>query len=336
MRAYSIDRRAFLKRSLVALTAIATSGLLSGQAMAVVRQLRAGDIRDIDYPTVQALFFIDRMMRKSTGSDTRVGIFANAQLGDEREVIEQLRLGIVDMARVHVAPLSKVLPELSALMTPFIFRSDIHLRNVIDGPLGRDMLEALRPAGFVGLTFLDGGPRYIYNRIRPIHSPGDLAGLRLNCEQSELSWNILAALSAIPMQLPVSHILPALNAGLADGAVDNIASYVSLGHHLTARHISLIDHDRSPDIILISIKAWDSLNEADRKSLVSAAQEARYFMRNIFDRWTRLSIAQAEEQGVNIVHRLDVDPFRRAFAPLIETLERGPAAHWAKDIRALQ
>ena len=83
-------------------------------------------------------------------------------------------------------------------------------------------------------------------------------------------------------------------------------------------------------------KAWDSLNEADRKSLVSAAQEARYFMRNIFDRWTRLSIAQAEEQGVNIVHRLDVDPFRRAFAPLIETLERGPAAHWAKDIRALQ
>ncbi len=336
MRPGSIDRRAFLQQAVVALTTAAPGGMLSGQAMAAARQLRAGDIRDVDYPTVQALSFIDRTMRRATGSSTRVRIFANAQLGDEREVLEQLRLGIVDMARVHVAPLSNLLPELGALMTPFIFKSDTHLQNVIDGSLGRDMLEALRPAGFVGLTFLDAGPRYIYNRIRPVHTAADLAGLRLNCEQSSLSWDILTALSALPMQLPVSHILPALNAGLADGALDNIASYVSLGHHAAAKHITFIDLDRSPDVILISLKAWDNLDDADRKTLFSAAQEARYFMRPIFDRWVRLSTGQGEEQGVNIVRQPNEGSFHSAFAPLIGKLESGPARRWIRDIRALQ
>ena len=99
------------------------------------------------------------------------------------------------------------------------------------------------------------------------------------------------------MQLPLSHVLPALNAGLADGAVDNLTTYISSGHHAAAPYLTILEYDRSPDIILMSLKAWAALREHERQSLRDAANGARYFMRPVFDRWTRLSFGQALEQA---------------------------------------
>ena len=305
-------------------------------AVANLSELRATDIRDGDYPTVQALSFMDRALRRDSKNSRRVRIFANAQLGEEREIIEQVRIGIVDIARINIASLVAFIPELGALATPFLFRSVQHLHKIIDGPVGQAMLESLEARGFVGLTFLDAGSRCIYNRVRPVTSAADVAGLRLRCEHAAIREESLRALGAVPMQLPHSHVLPALNAGLADGAVDNLATYTSSGHHAAAPFLTLLDYDRSPDIILMSLKAWAALREEERQSLRDAANGARYFMRPVFDRWTRLSVGQALEQGVKIIQSPDMDSFGVALRPHVKTLEAGPALRWITEIRAAE
>src|SRR5262249_36295116 len=152
-----------------------------------------------DYPTVQALVFMDQIVAAETGGRHRIRVFHSRQLGEEKETIEQTRVGAIDLNRTNVAPLGSFVPEANVLALPFLCRSMAHLDKVLDGPVGADVLASFEPHGFIGLTFYDSGARSIYNSVRPVRSPEDMKGMRLRVQQSDLMMDMIRALGAEPV-----------------------------------------------------------------------------------------------------------------------------------------
>jgi TRAP-type C4-dicarboxylate transport system substrate-binding protein len=174
---------------------------------ATAREFRAADTQVEEYPTVQALLFMGRLIAEQTAGRDQTRVFHSRQLGEEKETIEQTRAGAIDLNRTNVALIGSFV-----LAMPFLFRSIEHLHKVLDGPIGREILGSFEPYGFVGLTFYDSGARSIYNRVRPVRSIADLQGLRIRVQQSKLMSNMIRALGAEPVELPYGQVLTGLEA----------------------------------------------------------------------------------------------------------------------------
>ena len=149
------------------------------------REFRAADTQNEDYPTVQALRYMDSLVAERSGGRHQIRVFHSRQLGEEKETLEQTRAGAIDLNRTNVALIGDVVPAMNVLAMPFLFRSIEHLQKVLDGPIGNEILGSFEPYGFVGLAFYNSGARSIYNSVRPVNSIADLKGMRFRVQQSE-------------------------------------------------------------------------------------------------------------------------------------------------------
>jgi tripartite ATP-independent transporter DctP family solute receptor len=292
----------------------AICGAAQGDWAASARDFRAADTQAEDYPTVQALVFMDRRVSEKTGGRHRIRVFHSRQLGEEKETIEQTRAGAIDLNRTNVAPIGSFVPEANVLALPFLFRSLDHLYKVLDGQIGADVLASFEAHGFVGLTFYDSGARSIYNGTRPVHTLNDLRGMRLRVQQSDLMMAMIKALGAEPVALPYGQVLTGLTTGLIDGAENNWPSYVTTNHYTAARYYTVTEHTMSPEVLVMSRKAWDSLSPEDQVIFRAAAQESGAFMRQQWQAWEERARDQARRAGVAIVSEFDKRPFVDAMA----------------------
>jgi tripartite ATP-independent transporter DctP family solute receptor len=282
------------------------------------RTFRVADTQAEDYPTVQALVFMDKLIQERTGGRHRLQIFHSRQLGEEKETIEQTRAGAIDLNRVNVAPLASFAPEANVLVLPFLFRSVDHLHRVLEGPIGTDILNSFESSGFVGLAFYDSGARSIYNSVRPIRKLEDLKGLRIRIQQSELMSDMFKALGAAPIALPYGQVMTGLSTQLIDGAENNWPSYVTTGHYRSAPHYSLTEHTMSPEVLVMSDKAWASLTPEDQKIFREAAVESGRYMREQWRLWEERSRREAQLGGVTIVDDVDRKAFEKAMSGVYE------------------
>ncbi|MCA6105223.1 TRAP transporter substrate-binding protein [Bradyrhizobium australafricanum] len=294
-------------------------------ASAFAREFRTADTQNEDYPTVQALNYMDRLIAERTAGRHRIVVFHSRQLGEEKETLEQTRAGAIDLNRTNVALIGTMVPSVNVLAMPFLFRSPEHLQTALDGPIGSEILNSLGDHGFVGLAFYDSGARSIYNSVRPVRSLDDLKGLRVRVQQSERMSDMVRALGAQPVQMPYGQVLTGFATGLIDGAENNWASFVTTGHYKYAGYYTLTRHTFSPDVLLMSQKAWASLSPEEQTIFREAAQRSSAYMR---ERWRELeerSRQQAELAGVKIVTDIDRKPFEAAMAGIYAKAERDPA-----------
>jgi tripartite ATP-independent transporter DctP family solute receptor len=309
-------------------TAVMVVGLLLAAVTtsAWAREFRAADTQSEDYPTVEALRYMGRLIAERSGDRHQIRVFHSRQLGEEKETIEQTRVGAIDLNRTNVALIGAFVPAMNVLAMPFLFRSIEHMQKVLDGPIGTAILDSFEPYGFVGLTFYDSGARSIYNSVRAIRSIADMKGLRLRVQQSELMSDMIKALGADPIELPYGQVRTGLATKLIDGAENNWPSYVTTDHYKYAGYYTLTEHTMSPEVLVMSQKAWDSLSAEDRKIFREAAIESSHFMR---ERWKALeerSRRQAESAGVTIITDFDRKPFEAAMDGIYAKARRDPAA----------
>ena len=295
-------------------------------AGAVAREFRAADTQAEDYPTVQALIYMGRLVAEKSGGRHQIRVFHSHQLGEEKETIEQTRVGAIDLNRTNVALIGTFVPAMNVLAMPFLFRSVGHLQKVLDGPIGNEILGSFEPYGFVGLAFYDSGARSIYNSVRPVRSLSDLKGLRLRVQQSELMSDMIKALGAEPVELPYGQVQTGLATKLIDGAENNWPSFVTTGHYKYAGYYTLTEHTMSPEVLVMSLKAWTSLSTEDRKIFREAAIESSHYMRAKWSALEEQSRQQANAAGVTIVTDFDRKPFEDAMAPIYVKARRDPAA----------
>src|SRR5262249_19328225 len=153
-------------------------------------EFRVADTQSEDYPTVQALLYMARIVEQRTGGRHTIRVFHSRQLGEEKETLEQTRVGAIDLNRTNVAPLGSLVAAANVLSLPFLFRSFDHLHKVLDQGIGDDILAGFERHGLVGLTFYDSGSRSIYNSVRPVRTLADMKGLRIRVQQSDLMVNM--------------------------------------------------------------------------------------------------------------------------------------------------
>jgi TRAP-type C4-dicarboxylate transport system substrate-binding protein len=200
------------------------------------------------------------------------------------------------------------------------------MQKVLDGPIGSEILGSFEPFGFVGLAFYDSGARSIYNSVRPVRSLADLKGLRIRVQQSEQMSAMIKALGADPVELPYGQVLTGLATHLIDGAENNWPSFVTTDHYKFAGFYTLTEHTMSPEVLVMSHKAWSSLPPEDQKIFRESALRSSQFMR---EKWRDLedqSRARAEAAGVSIIKDIDRKPFEDAMATLYDKTRSDPAS----------
>jgi tripartite ATP-independent transporter DctP family solute receptor len=320
--------RAELSRTGVIFVALLLAAVSMGMRAtgAVAREFRAADTQTEDYPTVQALRYMGALIAERSGGRHEIKVFHSRQLGEEKETIEQTRAGAIDLNRTNVALIGNFVPAMNVLAMPFLFRSIEHMQKVLDGPVGSEILDSFEPYGFVGLAFYDSGARSIYNGVRPVKSIADLKGLRIRVQQSELMSQMIRSLGAEPVEMPYGQVLTGLANHLVDGAENNWPSFVTTDHYKHAGHYTLTEHTMSPEVLVISLKAWQSLSPDDQKIFREAAQRSSRFMREKWRDLEEQSQRNAQEAGVTIIRDIDRKPFEDAMAPIYAKTGRDPAA----------
>lgn len=305
--------RAVLRGFLCALGVLtAAAGCAAGVS---ARELRVADTHPADYPTVQALDHMGRVLAERTHGRMTLKVLHSRLMGEEAETIQHVRAGALDMARVNMAPLNELVPETVVPSLPFVFRSADHLHRVLDGPIGTDIAHAFEPHGFVALAFYDSGARSFYNARHPLRRPADLKGMRVRVQQSPLAEAMIRALGAVPAALPYGQVGVALRTGVIDGAENNGPSFESARHFENAQFYSLTEHSMAPEVLLVSRRLWDDLPAADQAALRDAARESVGIMRVLWrEREDKAREAMAAA-GV-LVNEVDKAPFAAAMRPV--------------------
>jgi tripartite ATP-independent transporter DctP family solute receptor len=301
-----ISNRNFFGSAILSLAALMVATTVDA------REFRVSDTQAADYPTVQALEVMAREVEEKTRGRHRIRVFHSRQLGEEKETIEQTRVGAIDLNRTNVAPIGSLIPSANVLALPFLFRSFDHLHKVLDQGLGDEILTGFQRYGFVGLAYYDSGARSIYNSVRPVRSLADLKGLRIRVQQSDLMLSTIRALGAEPIELPYGQVLTGLQAKLIDGAENNWPSYVTTDHYKLARFYTLTEHTMGPEVLVMSLRAWESLSAEDQTVFREAARKSSTFMRQLWTSWEDRSRQQAKAAGSEIVADIDKRPFEQA------------------------
>src|SRR5205085_11734439 len=132
-----------------------------------------------DYPTVLAVKQMGQTLSKLTNGKHSIKVFANSALGGEKDTIEQTKIGAVAMTRVNIAPMNNICPTTIVPTMPFLFRSKDHMRHVLDGAVGEEILAACAPQGFIGLAYYDSGARNLYTAKKPARNLADAKGMKI-------------------------------------------------------------------------------------------------------------------------------------------------------------
>ena len=298
--------------SLVALIAAA------GAAQACEITLRSSDTHPEGYPTVTAVEAMGDMLEERSGGRICVDVFHSAQLGQEKDTIEQTQLGVIDLNRVSLGPLNNIIEETKVFSLPYIFRSVEHMHNVVDGEIGDEILGEFSNHDLVGLAYYDGGSRSFYNSQKPITSIEDIEGLKFRVMQSDVFVDMVDALGGNATPLPYGEVYSSIQTGVIDGAENNWPSFESSGHYEVAGYYTLDQHLIVPEVLVMSKMKFDSLSEEDQALIRQAAKDSMPIMREEWAAREKASEEKVRAAGVEIVENIDKTPFIAAMDVVYE------------------
>lgn len=298
--------------------------------------LRTAENQPVDYPTAEAITYMGDWLADQSNGELQIKLYAGGQLGEEKDTLEITILGGIDLARINMAPVNSIAPDTSVLGLPFLFRSTAHMRAVLDGPIGDEILASLESHGLIGLAYYDSGARSFYNSKRPIRTPDDLDGLKIRVQNSELAVAMVESLGANPTPMGFGQVYESLLLGTIDGSENNWPSYVSTGHYEAAPHYTLTQHTMMPELLVMSMHRWQQLTVEQQILIRRAAKASVPFMRDRWDERVSTSKSKALEAGVHVVEIEDLEPFVAAMQLVYErTVTSERMRDWLERIRAV-
>ena len=285
--------------SLVAMPALAAahSGL----------KLRLAHSLPRSHPIHPALEFMAERVRERSGGAVWIEIFADGDLGQEVQLVEHLRAGRIDIAKVSASVLERRVPTYRIFDIPFLFRDDAHRRAAVAGAVGEEILASGTDHGLVGLGFYEAGTRSFYGR-EPIMAPEDLRGLRVRIQPSPTMARMIRALDGIPSELPWAATFSALQTGLVQAAENSVAALIAGRHAEVVRYYCQDEHTAVPDVLVASGHRWAQLDGETRRLLREAARGSSERMDALWSVFTAEVRQASERLGVSFLHP-DKEPF---------------------------
>ena len=281
--------------------------------------LKATDVHPLGYPTVEAVVRMGKKLDAATGGRLSIQMYPSMQLGGEKEMIEQAQVGALQLARISVGPMGPLVPELNVFNLPFMFRDGAHMEKVVDGPIGDEMLKKLSDhatAGLIGLCWMNGGTRNVYNSKHPVKSVADLKGLKIRMMGNPVFVDTMNALGGNGVAMGYDQLVSALQAGVVDGAENNEPSYETGQHYRYAKYYSRTGHLMIPELLVFSKRTWQTLSADDQKLVTKVAREAQQEQRKLWYEMEEKSLAKMKEAGVAINDVDDKKTFVSAVQPV--------------------
>lgn len=244
-----------------------------------------------------------------TGGRYIIENYPDSMLGGEIAMIDDVKLGALDLAFITGAPLSKLLPEAGVFNIPFLFRDAEQARSVLDGPIGESFLQKLDQTGLTALAWGENGMRHITNSKRPVRTPDDLAGLRLRLPQSDVMTAGFTALGAEVEQIPFPDVYSALRSGRVDAEENPIATILSAKFFEVQTYLTLTGHIYDPAVIMISNDAFAALSDADKRIFEEAAKLAAKESRDVNSEAERTGVTALKAKGMDVIEVVDKTAF---------------------------
>lgn len=295
---------------------LATAIFAAGPAAAV--ELKAADVHPDGYPNVVAMENImGKKLTEATKGRFTMKMFPNMVLGDEKSMIEQAQAGGIDIIRTSLGPLGPVVPEVNVFNMPFVFRNEAHMRAVIDGPIGDEILQKITDssANLVGLGWMDGGTRNLFTKA-PVRKPADLAGMKIRMMGNPLFVDTMNAMGGSGISMGMSDLYSALQTGVVDGAENNPPTFVTQNYYTVDKFYNLTGHLIIPEVFLFSKTKWNKLTPEDQALIKKLAKEVQLEQRRLWDIKVAESVAKMKAEGVTTVTDVDKDAFFKATQPV--------------------
>lgn len=289
---------------------------LSGAANAL--EIKFAEIHPAGYPTVVAEETMGKKLEEASKGDITFKMFPGGVLGSEKEVVEQTQIGAIQMTRVSLGIVGPVVPDVNVFNMPFVFRDKEHMRKVIDGEIGQEILDKITNSEFnlVALAWMDGGTRNLYTK-KPVRKIEDLKGMKIRVMGNPLFVDMMTSMGANGIAMDTGEIYSALQTGVIDGAENNPPTMLEHNHYKNAKYYTLTGHLILPEPIVMSKETWNSLS-ADQQALVKkVAKEAQFEERKLWDAKSAASEEKLKADGVEFI-TVDKKAFFDATAPVRE------------------
>lgn len=302
---------------------------------AAAQEWRGWNIHAADYPNGQGMDTFARLVAERTSNRIRMRTFHSAQLGQQDEAIQQMRLGTIDFANFNLSPFNNLAPSTNVVTLPFLFRDVAHMQRAIDGIAGEAIARDLEGIGIIALAWYDAGARSLYT-LRPVRTPADLRGMKIRVQTSDLWIELMRALGANPTPLPFGEVFTSLQSGVIDGAENNWPSYESTRHFEVARFYSTTEHSNVPEVLAVSRQRWQRLSETERAILRDAARDSAVIQRRLWAEREQVSRQRVVAAGATVIEIQDRAPWAALMEPVYARFaSEARLAELVRQIRAM-
>ncbi len=245
-----------------------------------------------------------------------VEVFPNATLGDERTLLEGMQIGTVDMGVITNGPVSNFLEDMAVFEMPFLFPSAEKAYEVLDGPIGQELLDRLSEVNLKGLAYAERGFRNLTNSERPINSPADVQGLKVRVMENPVYIDTFRELGADAIPMAWTEALTAMQQGTIDGQENPVGVVHSFQLNETQTNMTMTRHSYAPAIFVMSLPVWNNLSEEAQEIVLQSAQEAAEYERQLNAEQESQQLEELRASGMNVIDDADLSAFSEAVAPV--------------------
>lgn len=301
---------------------LASTCLVASLSIAHALELRFAYAQNAT-PTKEAMAKFGELLKEKTNGEITVSYFPDSQLGGERELVEMVQGGLLDMTKVSGGLLESFSPVYGVFSMPYLFDNEEHFYRALDDAKIMDPIyKSTETRGMVGITYYNSGARSFYTAKKPIEKVADLKGLKIRVLQSPTLIRMVQLLGAAPIAMSQDEVYTSLQQGVLDGAENNEFALTVARHAEVAKNYTYDVHTRIPDVMLISTATLGRLTPDQQKAVYDAARESTGFHKQVWGAAVDQARKESEEKfGVKFIHP-DVSEFQKAVAPMYEDLKK--------------
>ena len=305
------------RRTLLSTIAGATALLLGGishTALAADTTIRVASVTGPSHHhNVSLRWFADRIAARNAG--LKIEVLDGGQLGGERDYIEGMMLGSIQMAQVSTAPVAGFIPEFDLYSLPYLIRDTEHFKKVVSGPVGEKFSELAAGRGLKILAWFDNGYRNVFNKVRPVVTPEDMDGLKIRVMESPLMVNTLNAMGGSATPMSYSELYTALEQGVLDGGENAAGNVLNDKFYEVSTYFSMTQHFRPPGIVAISMQTWNALTPEQQAIMMEEAAALQDYEIKLTGEIGEAAVKELKAKGMK-VNEANVAAFRERMGPV--------------------
>jgi tripartite ATP-independent transporter DctP family solute receptor len=292
-----------MKTKLILILSLTGLILFTGcNKISATRTIKLAHGLDVNHSVHKAMVKMGEDLAQISNGQLKLEIYPSQQLGTERECLELLQIGSLDMTKVSVGVMENFAPKMKVFGLPFLFKDREQAFHVLDGPIGQELLDDGIKYWLKGLGYYDAGSRSFYTKDKPINTPEDLKGLKIRVMESVTAMDMIKSLGGSATPISWGELYTSLQQGVVDGAENNPPSFYLSRHYEVCKYYSLDEHTVLPDVLIIGTNLWDKLSDQEKKWVQQAVDSSVVYQRKLWAEAEREALEAVEKAGVKIIH----------------------------------